>query len=161
MRDIFTFADPEPVEPRIIRAWRQEALGDNPDTHRWRATWFDTYSHGLSERGVIGIQLTAYPVIKPTPCGAWVDPHAYLDMVQSAAVGWRFSGQKRWVANDSGAAFAKCTQDEALFSIAYRLMRWNQKIIRDVRRLREAGEVCRKLLPEIADRFTRGIEGPF
>lgn len=149
------------IKPKIVQAWNQEDLGDDPDHHRWRASWYDTWDHEhCGGRKVVGILLAAYPVTRLTPCGAWIDKASWRENIPAGRQ-WKFTGQTRWVSDDGGAAFAKPTRDEALHSIAYRLMRWNQKTQRDVRRLRQAAIVCNALLPEIAKRYTKGIEEPF
>ena len=146
-------------KPAIVHAHICENLGDFPDRHRWRATWYDTADDEQGGHRVIGILLTAYPVVKLTPCGAWIDSHAYRHRL-ALEVEWDCSDTQQWVSNNSGASFAKPTQEDALHSIAYRLMRWRQKTIRDVKRLREAAAVCKAVLPQHA-RFANGIEEAF
>ena len=146
-------------KPAIVHADLCEDLGDAPGQHRWRAQWYDTYDHDYGGHSVIGILLVAYPVVKLTPCGAWIDKHPYRQRTASG-IKWEYSEARRWVSNDGGAAFAKPTQEQALHSIAYRLMRWHSKTIRDVKRLREAAAVCKAVLPQHAH-FTQGVDSAF
>lgn len=147
-------------EPKIVRAYNHDDLGDDPASHRWRASWYDTYDSAYGGHKVIGILLSAYPVLKATPTGAWIGKNSYRER-RGPEITWVYTEDRRWVSNNSGSAFAKCTQDEALHSIAYRLMRWHQKTIRDVKRLREAAFVCNALLPELGKRYAKDIEGAF
>lgn len=96
-------------------------MENDPETIRWRAGWSSDYSNEVE-----GIELRAYPVIRRTPQGAWVDPHAYHHGA------WQLSGSKRWVSDTGGAAWAKPTKEDALFSIAYRFSRWSSRLHNDI-----------------------------
>lgn len=133
-----------------------DGLEDDPAAHRWRAQW-DTGQGGP----VSGIALTAYPVIRLTPQGAWIDPYAFREWRINGRA-WYLSGEKRWVSNTGGQAWAKPTRDEALHSIAIRLDRWATKLYADTVKLREAAETLRVLRPEDArwaDRALRRLIG--
>jgi hypothetical protein len=126
-----------------ITKWSYEDLGDDPTLHRWRAFWSPCDIDGKTG----GIELRAYPVIKPTRCGVWVDEMAWRD-----GKGWNTSSTgKRFVHNDSGQAWAKPTQEDAIKSIAIRLTRWSNRIAGDVRRAKTAADVLEKLRPDLAD----------
>ena len=124
-----------------ISSFGYEDLGDNPTTHRWRAQW---------ATGGDGIWLVAYPVIKLTPCGAWINEHSYREATKQW-VPYLEGMKKRFIYNDSGQAWAKPTKEEALHSLAIRLCRWTNNIRREVDRARAAAETLRKLRPQEAD----------
>lgn len=128
-------------------------LGDNPTTHRWRAQWsFD--SRGDCD----GIHLAAHPVLKLTPCGAWINVDGYREATKqpweegAPAKEWvPFQPswmKKRFINNGSGQGWAKPTREEALHSLAIRLCRWTGNIRREVERARSAAEALRKLRPQ-------------
>ena len=134
-----------------ISSFGYEDLGDDPTTHRWRAQW---------ETNGEGIWLVAYPVIKTTPCGAWINEHSYREATKQPWeegapdkqwVPYREGMKKRFVHNNSGQAWAKPTKEEALHSLAIRLCRWTSNIRREVNRARAAAETLRKLRPQEAD----------
>ena len=160
MERLFDFSE-DFKEPKIVRAYNQDELDDNPSSHRWRASWYNTHSCLYHGREVVGIQMTAYPVVRATPCGAWIAQGAFRDRYGDSRLWTGLDHGVRWVSNQSGASFAKPTQELALHSIAYRLMRWRQKTVRDVKRLREAAFVCKALLPDLGERYAKGIDGPF
>lgn len=147
--------DPGPKrEPAIHYVNRTfENLGDNRALHRWRAFWLD----GL-DANPAGIELNCYPVVKATPYGAWIDLFAYWGGYGTAQEPFRWiMGDKRtwrWVANDSGAAWAKPTRKEALRSLAVRLTRWSQRERLAVQRLNAACDVASALL---TDHFSAGV----
>ena len=125
-----------------ITKWSYEDLADNPEKHRWRAWWA---SDGYSE--VCGIELRAYPVIKKTPCGVWVDELAWRDSGK-----WNLpTSGKRFIHNNSGQGWAKPTQEQAILSIAIRLCRWSNRIASDVSRAKSAAIALEKLRPDLAD----------
>lgn len=161
MDEVFNFDFEEDfIEPKIVHAYGHAELGDNPESHRWRASWYDTYDQATGGSKVIGIALAAYPVLKLTECGAWIGKSSYREF-RGKEITWPWTDERRWVSNNSGASFAKPTQDQALHSVMYRLMRWHSKTMQDVRRLRSAGRVAHALLPELAERYAKGIEGAF
>lgn len=126
-----------------ITKWPFENLEDDPSIHRWRAFWSPCDIDGQTG----GIELRAYPVIKATRCGVWVDELAWRDGCK-----WNTSNiGKRFVHNDSGRAWAKPTQNDAIKSIAIRLTRWSSRIADDVRRAKTAADVLEKLRPDLAD----------
>lgn len=112
-------------------------LGDNPATHRWRAGWT------AGEHDKTDIELRPVRVVKPTPAGAWIDPDAWWD-----GSSWCYVGSKRWVANDSGSAWAKPTQEAALQSLAIRLDRWAIQMANQLTQLRSAIATAEELLPQ-------------
>ena len=117
-----------------ITAFGYEGLGDNADEHRWRAWW--------EQNG--GIRLCAYPVVRATPCGAWIDRHAYYHGQ------WVLSGDKKFVHNESGMAWAKPTQEDAIKSIAIRLCRWTARLNSEVDRAKNAAMALDKMRPDFA-----------
>lgn len=128
-------------------------LGDNPDTHRWRAWWATSY-----DNIVTGVELLAYPVTGLTPSGAWIDTiagrQASKQPWEEGAPGyeWAFYAAPRkdkWMANGSGSAWAKPTRDEAVRSLAVRLTRWTGHLARDVKRARQCAEALAKLRPDL------------
>lgn len=132
------------VEMRpAITKWSFEDLGDDPSSHRWRAWW----AQGDRPNEVAGIELRAYPVIKQTTRGVWVDELAwrYCGLWNFSSVG------KRLVLNDSGQSWAKPTQELAIESLAIRLCRWSNRIASDVRRAKSAADALGKLRPDLAD----------
>lgn len=154
------------AQPRLHT--RHEELGDNPATHRWRARWQYGEDHEAS------IELYPVPVIKATPTGAWIDPDAWreqqgemCDVCTGAGEDghgnicgkcdgaggitrstWHLTGAKRWVANDSGSAWAKPTRQAALLSLAVRLDRWAIQVANQLQRVRSAADAIDELLPE-------------
>jgi hypothetical protein len=140
------------IAPKIYKGYNMDNLGDVPDLHRWRARWSNS-----GDGVVTGIELVAHPVVSVTRCGAWVDPNAWCER-QRDGLAWHLSGEKRWVSNDGGQAWAKPTQEAALYSIAVRLHRWSQKLYHETRRLREAAEVLKVLRPQDQSFAHRAIE---
>ena len=127
-------------------------LGDEPDKHRWRASWVTAWDESL----ICGIQLDAYPVLRLTPTGAWIDPVAMRQATkqpwEDGAPGMEWIthlGHKRWVGNVSGSAWAKRTKEDAILSIAIRLTRWAQKCANDHARAMAAVETLRVLRPDM------------
>lgn len=113
-----------------IEDWNPN-LADDPTRWRWRAT-FEFGSYGAREAYAV---LRAYPVVKLTECGAWIDEfgtvcHGGMPIVQTES-GRNIAGV-RLVMNGSGQAWAKPTRDEALHSLAYRLKRRAEKTARDM-----------------------------
>ena len=150
-----------------ISSFGYDDLGDNPTTHRWRAQWATDGD---------GIWLVAFPVIKLTPCGAWINEHSYREASKqpweegAPAMEWSpyLEGmKKRFIHNNSGQGWAKPTKEEALHSLAIRLCRWTNNIRREVDRARAAAETLRKLRPQEADfaetaiKNLKGIEEEF
>lgn len=130
-------------QQRIERAIRKDQfqdLGDDPDTLRWRA-WWDQQS--VTDE-VIGVRLQPYPVVRLTPLGAWIDPHAYRS---AGAWSQPYKELLRWVRNDSGAAWAKPSQQLAIDSLIYRYRRWGQRCARDLSYFIAAGETLKELFP--------------
>lgn len=127
---------PMRAEPGIT-SYPLDYLIDKPDEVRWRAAWNKDW-----EGEVKGIELRCYPVIKTTPQGAWIDQYAYHNGA------WKLSGQKRWVSNDGGQAWAKPTRSDAVNSIAYRYQRWASRMQRDINYFRACGQVLGVLMPE-------------
>lgn len=120
---------------------------ENPDLVRWRAWWdWDAYGETLH-----GIELRCYPVIKVTPLGAWI-------ACSSIHHGeWVLSGQKRWVSNDGGQAWAKPTKADALFSIAYRFSRWGTRLSNDINRYMTVAHALTELMPNNEFRVRDGV----
>ena len=141
------------VEPSI-QSYGYEDLGDNPATHRWRAQWSYNY-YGSCD----GIYLTAHPVLKLTPCGAWIAEYSYRQATKqpweegAPAMEWVIdsSGKKRFIHNNSGQGWAKPTREEALHSLAIRLTRWTNNIRREVEKARSAANALMALRPQEAD----------
>lgn len=132
--------------PKLIK-WGYEDLEDSPDQHRWRA-WWESYNGA-----VVGIRLEAYPVIRKTECGAWITEFAYREVTkqpwEEGAPGyqWRWDEncKSRFVYDDSSAAWAKPSQEEAVHSLAVRLTRWTGHLSRETARARSAIETLRNL----------------
>ena len=130
-----------------------EDLDDNPATHRWRAQWSYTYQGECD-----GIQLHAYPVLKTTRCGVWINQDSYREATKqpweegAPAKDWvPFQPswmKKRFINNNSGQGWAKPTREEAMHSLAIRLTRWASHIRRDVEKAQSAAEVLLKLRPQ-------------
>lgn len=149
------------MEPSITK-WGFEDLGDEPELHRWRA-WWVTDSNSL----VSGIELHAYPVIKTNPQSVWIDEWADRQATkqpwEEGAPGneWDVyegrSMKKRLLHNNSGSAWAKPTQEEAIRSLAIRLTRWANHLARDVEKARSAADALEKLRPnhEWAAKYTK------
>jgi len=141
------------MEPSITK-WGFEDLEDNPETHRWRATW----APGDGDNPISGIFLTAHPVIKRTRCGAWINVDGYRQATKqpwedgapaSEWVPFNERGmRKRFVNDGSGQAWAKPTQEEALKSLAIRLCRWAQNAHWNMKRVQSAADVLEKLRPD-------------
>ena len=140
MSNLLFFED-DPVAPRIKNL---SELPDDSSTHRWRAHWASDW-----EGNILGIDLVAYPVVSLTPQGAWIDPNAWREHGLSGPR-WALTGQRRWVSNSGGAAWAKPTQEEAIRSIAIRLSRWTSRLHNEVNRARQAAKALGPLRPEDA-----------
>lgn len=110
---------------------------DSPDEYRWRA-WWDSVNDS-----VIGIRFERYPVLKKTPVGAWIDRHAWLHGT------WTLSGDRKWVSDMGGAAWAKPTKDEALRSIIIRYRKWASRLRSDVDYFRAAGNALKTIRPDL------------
>ena len=132
--------------PAIVFDYGCQNIGDKPHLHRWRAWW----DYGMNEE-VTNIRLSAYPVIKLTTQGAWIDP------IPDMHVG-RLSGQKRIVFNGCRASWAKETQDDAIRSLAVRLSRWSNHIARDRRKALEAASVLEILRPDLPS-YVQSVRG--
>lgn len=128
--------------PTIVQD--ESDLGDDPNSHRWRAQW-DRHYDGT----VTGIWLRAYPVVKLTPQGAHIDPDAWREW-QTGGRAWHLTGRTRWVSNTGSQAWAKRTQEEALRSIAIRLDRWSRRLYGDMQRIADAAGVLAVLRPDDA-----------
>lgn len=142
---IIPFSDIREPEQMSVTEPPSEFVND-ADVLRWRAWWNKHY-----DGSVLGIKLECYPVVRPTPCGAWIDPHAYRE--------WRDGGMKwsephkellKWVGNASGAAWAKPTKEAALDSLFYRYKRWSSRILNDIEYFMNAGKAMTELFPERA-----------
>ena len=139
-------------EPAITQ-WSFEDLGDSPEQHRWRAWWRRDYSGSTT-----GIELVAYPVIRATECGVWIDEYAWRDATkqpwEEGAPGYQWhhgnKPKKRLILNGSGAGWAKPTRDEAVRSLAMRLTRWASFVARDVERVVTAASAMQKLRPDLS-----------
>lgn len=138
-----------------ISKWGYEDLEDNPETHRWRASWA---SSSGGDPLIYGIILTAHPVLKRTRCGVWINEHSYREATKqpweegAPAKDWAPFDEgwmkKRFVNDGSGQAWAKPTQEEAIRSIAIRLCRWAQRAHHDMQRVQAAITVLEKLRPD-------------
>jgi hypothetical protein len=141
------------LDPSVTK-WSYEDLGDAPEAHRWRAWW----APGDGNIEVGGIELRAYPVLKQTPGGVWINSEGYRDSTKqpweegAPAMQWvpfdETWMKKRFILNGSASAWAKPTQEEAIHSLAVRLSRWSNHVARDRRRVLAAANVLEKLRPE-------------
>ena len=128
-------------EPAITK-WRYEDLGDDPVKHRWRAWW----AGGDAVNDVSGIELRAYPVVRATPCGVWIDDLAWRD-----GRGWQMTTTKgKWLSIGGRQSWAKLTQDAAIESLAIRLCRWTNMISDAQKRAGDAATSLKKLRPDLA-----------
>lgn len=133
-----------------IRKYGFEGLEDEPSLHRWRAQWFFAYSGECD-----GIWLSAYPVLRTTRCGAWINVDASRQRLRwaedQAVYGWEdFDAswmRKRFVHDGSQQAWAKPTQEQALHSLAVRLTRWSMQVRRSTERVRSAAQALTVLRP--------------
>ncbi len=134
----------------VISKGEYKSLGDDAASHRWRA--------GLDrvDGNPSGIRLVAHPVIKTTRCGAWVSNYSDFRMVRWVGpeaefkfAPWEDWMGKRLVLNGSRSAWAKPTQEEAIYSLAVRLTRWAQNVQRDVDRVRSAAAGLSVLRPDL------------
>lgn len=142
------------LDPTISK-WGYEDLEDNPETHRWRASWA---SSSGGDPLIYGIILTAHPVIKRTRCGVWINVDGSRQATKqpweegAPAKEWAPFDErwmrKRFVNDGSGQAWAKPTQEEALRSIAIRMCRWAQRAHHDMQRVQAAIAVLEKLRPD-------------
>lgn len=81
-------------EPKIVRAYNHDDLGDDPANHRWRASWYGTYGQYGGSDKVIGILLAAYPVLKVTACGAWIGKNSCRERLGQELT-WVYTDQRR------------------------------------------------------------------
>jgi hypothetical protein len=136
---------PRSNEPTIVIA-PNPAFGNDPDSHRWRARWNRDF-----DNVIVGIRLEAFPVIRKTEFGVWVDPFAWWYHNK-----WEFSTEgAKWMSNTSAASWAKPYQKDALHSLTVRYQRWSSHVRKDIEDIIRAGWCARKLLPSDAS----GIEG--
>lgn len=139
--------DMKPAPPEIITFPQETSFHpkDAPNEVRWRASWFD---HGYLDGAHMSIAIQAYPVDSVTPCGAWVRPNGFWHGNEwEPKQAWE---TLRWVSNTGGAAWAKPTREEALYSLSIRLTRWTERLARDVGRAMAATQALRMLRPEDA-----------
>lgn len=152
MRELDFFCEQLSPALTIRFGYTMDKLGDNAETHRWRAWWATSY-----DNVVTGIELLAYPVVRRTPSGAWIDTAAGRQASKqpwgegAPAYEWtRYgAGVPKWMADGSGSAWAKPTRDEAIRSLAVRLTRWTGHLARDVKRARQCAEVLASLRPDL------------
>lgn len=136
------FSIMEKATPTIRQSWSD--LADDAAQHRWRAYW---------DYDDTGIWLQAYPVVKLTACGAWIDCAARRETStqpweEAAPIYvWYFSDRKRFVYNDSNSAFAKQTREEAIRSLAIRLDRWARANMRTFSRIQNCAKTMQTLRP--------------
>jgi len=136
------------MEPSITK-WSFEDLGDEPDKHRWRAWWVAN-----SDSVVTGIELRAYPVIQTNHKSVWINADADREQTRDGKQWEPFDPKwmkKRLLHNNSGSAWAKPTQEEAIHSLAVRLTRWANHIARDVEKALSAADVLEKLRPNYGE----------
>lgn len=127
-----------------ITKYGYDDLGDSPNNHRWRAWWRDFDA---------GIELRAYPVIRKTPSGAWIDELAIRTYCNTGREwGWDFPGGDaghRFVFDDRQQSWAKATQEQAIKSLAIRLCRWSQKLAFDTEKALSRSDVLLRLRPDL------------
>jgi hypothetical protein len=145
------------VYPTDIRYYGHDDLGDAPELHRWRASW-ENDCDGYPDC----IALTAHPVVKLTPKGAWVAQHAYREATkqpwEQGAPGyvWNTFGTKgRFVLNGSGMSWAKLTQEEAIAAIAYRMECWARRMVHDYRRAVAAVDTLERIRSDFSIKISR------
>lgn len=129
-----------------IENWNPK-LADDPTRWRWRAT-FEFSGYGKRDAYVV---LQAYPVVKLTPCGAWIDSYGYVNpdgSNEALAPSSVTAAGVRLVMDGSGQAWAKRTRDEALHSAAYRLKRRAEKTARDMELVMAAIEFGERYLKQ-------------
>jgi len=107
---------------------------DDPDNHRWRAWWGSSW-----------IELRAYPVIKRTPFGAWIDEMGFC---HDLTINPEQMQTKRFVQDGSARSWAKLTREGAIQSLVIRASRHTNIIFRDAEALRDRAKLIRALLPE-------------
>lgn len=136
--------------------WGDEDLGDQSNLHRWRASWSND-SDGYPDE----IVLQAHPVIKLTPKGAWVAEYASRQATKkpwedgAPAYEWDTFGSKgRFVMNGSGSSWAKMTREEAVASLAYRMVNWANRMVHDYRRLVSAVDTMERIRPDFQQKIT-------
>ena len=139
---------PKRSAPRIFYTHHDFEGVDDPAKIRWRAYWADD-----NDALPAGIELRCYPVVRKTPCGAWIDPYAYryptAILEDGSHMAWNTTDDARllrFVYDRSNAAWAKPTRDGALRSLGIRLCRWSQKLEREVARMNAACDVADVLL---------------
>ena len=98
--------------------------------------------------------LQAFPVTKTTPQGAWIDTDAEADINlygTSPTLSWSTADwhRTRWVANGSGASWAKLTREEAILSAAIRLSRWARFIRNDADKALSRAASLRAFRPDL------------
>ena len=158
--DVFSARfDLQEVLPSTIRYYGHDDLGDAPDLHRWRASW-ECSSMGMGYPDCI--VLSAHPVVKLTPMGAWIAQHAYRKATkqpwEDGAPGyvWNTYGTKgRFVLNGSGMSWAKLTQEEAIASLAYRMECWARRMVHDYRRVVAAVDTMERIRPDFAVKISQ------
>lgn len=121
-----------------------ENFEDDKSAIRWRA-WWDKDYYGK----VNGLRLQCYPVVRETPCGAWIDPHGYR-LWNDGVMAWSdpIPALLKWVSNDGGQAWAKPTKAIAIDSLLYRYRRWSSRILNDIEYFMAAGNALAELFPE-------------
>jgi len=150
MNEILTpFNVEEYLTPRLLQGPRDGVeLGDNADTHRWRAFW----EHAWNEGEPTHILLRPYRVIRKTPYGAWIDPDSHGHLI-AGVWEWNTENQPqkpRWVSNNGAQAWAKPTREEALISITIRLCRWSQLLRSNAEKAMKSAKAIETLFPERA-----------
>lgn len=152
---LFAQVDPGIPSIRVYNVDHGEAATDDPDAHRWRATW----SWGWDDGSLPDIALTRYPVVRKTPKGAWIDPYALREATKqpweegAPDCAWvTHDDHLRWVSDGGGAAWAKRTQEEAIQSIAIRLTRWSGNVRDEWERASAASKALKILRPDLSRR---------
>lgn len=151
MNDFIFGRNPPPPE-LAVRVDDNLPGTDEPLLHRWRAWWDKKY-----DGDVIGIKLQCYPVVRKTPTGAWIDPHAYRlrEYREDDSASWEWSQPYkdilRWISDDSGSSWAKPTKELAIASLIYRYQKWANRIAADIRYFMDCGHALRTIYPEHRD----------
>lgn len=140
--------------PATITVFGFDDLGDDPSRHRWRAHW----APGDLANEVSGIYLQAYPVVRLTKKGAWIDTLSYRQATKqpwedgAPSLEWVISESKsahRFIVDGSGSSWAKPTRDDAIRSIAIRLERWTRKLANEHKRAMSAVLGLRHVRPDL------------
>ena len=115
-------------------------IPDDPSRYFWRAS--------LSKSGYI--ELWAFPVVRRTEFGAWIDPDGYVTSSRQLDYNPTSTRLKFMIVN-SHRSYAKTHRDLAIASLLHRAVRRAEHVNREAALLRRFSAAIPTLFPEEAE----------